>query len=92
MIDLVGAVRAEHHSQKCTTCGMALAIFYKITGRLSELATALVASYIWRNNDKPSKCCEIGTPFPEVRNLWNGTCYVLKDYGSALEASHISRS
>ena len=34
MINLVSAVRAEQHSKKCATCGMALARFYNITADL----------------------------------------------------------
>ena len=34
MINLVSALRAEEHSKKCATCGMAFARFYNITAAL----------------------------------------------------------
>ena len=44
MINLVSAVRAEHHSQKGATCGMALTRFYIITADfLQETAHKLIA-------------------------------------------------
>ena len=47
MINLVSALRAEQHSQKCANCGMALARFYNIT---ADIIIVIVVILIENNN------------------------------------------
>ena len=62
MINLVSAVRAEQHSQKCATCGMALAMFYNITAEPSSLFLIL-----YREKSREKLQVTRGEKYPLIR-------------------------